>query len=129
MSTIDNATLERLKWLQEQFARMYECAWVRLDGETVFRSARLELDDIVATAKAPEAVAPQLVVMTADQVETLVDRVVGAIPPATDPDVIVTAITGAIEASDVAVIDAIAQTRGDVLAAMPKAVEPAPAAE
>ena len=125
MTTIDTATLERLKWLQEQFTRMYDNAWVRLDGETSFRSARQELDDIVATAKPPATVAPQLVVMTAEQVESVVDRVVAAIPPATNADVIVTALTEAIEASDVAIIDAVAQTRNDVLAAMPKAAEPA----
>lgn len=141
MTIIDTATKDRLQWLQEQLTRIFDNGWVRLDGETVFRSARQELDDIVATATPPQAVAPVLAVMKADQVEALVDAAVARVEAARGDMLalvgeklddsrelaakatanVAALIRADIEGSDVEVLDAIASTRADLLAALPKA--------
>lgn len=127
-TAIAAAAVARLNWIASQLATVNDNYWVRPEGEHVFKAMRQELDDIIANAVEPVTVynPPAIVqeVMTSEQVETLVDRVVAAIPAATDPDVIVTAIKGALESTELAVVDAIAQTRADVLAAIPA---PAPA--
>ncbi len=127
-TAIASAAVDRLKWLAAELAKLSDNYWIRNEGEITFRVARQELDDIIANAVEPvtDVHPPAQVtqVMTSEQVEALVDRVVAAIPAATDPEVIVTAIKGAIESTELAVVDAVAQTRADVLAAIPA---PAPA--
>lgn len=122
-AAIAAAALTRLNWIASQLATMNDNYWVRPEGEHVFKAMRQELDDIIANAVEPvtDYHPPAIVqeVMTPAQVETLVDRVVAAIPAATDPEVIVTAIKGALESTELAVVDAIAQTRADVLGAIP----------
>lgn len=126
MTAVDTATRARLAWIQEQLQKLYDNGWIRSDGEHHFRPVLQELEDINATAVEPVTQPPATVlhVMAPEQVESLVDRVVAAIPAATDPEVIVTAIKGALESTELAVVDAVAQTRADVLAAIPA---PAPA--
>lgn len=122
-TAIAAAAVTRLNWIVSQLATMNDNYWIRPEGEHVFKTLRQELDDIIANAVEPVTVynPPAIVqeVMTSEQVETLVDRVVAAIPAATDPEVIVTAIKGALESTELAVVDAVAQTRADVLAAIP----------
>jgi len=133
MSTIINqVTRDRLAWMAEQLTKLHDYNWVRSEGETDFRAVRQELADIIAKAVEPVMKAPDtvLAVMTPEQV----DRVVAAIPAGTDADAIVKAIAREIEQTELAMTDAIAQTRADVLAAFPTNVqamtpEPAPAEE
>jgi len=129
---IDAATRARLVWLAEQLTRLHDYQYVRFEGDHVFQAARQDLADIIANAVEPVTNPPAtvLAVMTPEQVE----RVIAAIPAGVDADAIVKAITGEIEQAELAVTDAVAQTRADVLAAFPTNVqavvpEPAPAEE
>lgn len=103
---INEATRARLAWLQEQLAALHDNNWVRSEGEHIFSYARQELADINANAVEPVTNPPAtvLTVMTPEQV----GRVVAG-------------ITDDMESGDLAIIDAIAATRADVLAAIPKA--------
>lgn len=118
MSIIINAeTQARLVWVADQLTKLHDYNWVRSEGETDFRGVRQELADITAKAVEPVMKAPDtvLAVMTPEQV----DRVVAAIPAGVDADAIVKAIVREIEQSELAVTDAVAQTRAEVLAAIP----------
>lgn len=108
-TTINEATRARLVWMAEQLTKLHEYNYVRYEGDTIFRAVRQELDDINANAVEP-VYQPPATVLQVVEVSAL-----GAIT---------TSIIEAVESSDLAVIDAIAQTRADVLAAIPA---PAPA--
>lgn len=119
---INEETRARLVWIADQLTKLHDYNWVRSEGETDFRAVRQELADINAKAVEPVMKAPDtvLAVMTPEQV----DRVVAAIPAGVDADAIVKAIVREIEQTELAVVDALAQTRTEVLAAIPA---PAPA--
>jgi len=127
---IDTATRARLAWLKDQLTKLHEYQYVRFEGDPIFQSARQDLADILANAVEPVTNPPATImaVMTPEQVES----VIAAIPAGVDADAIVKAITGEIE--QVELVDAVAATRADVLAAFPTnvqavATEPAPAEE
>lgn len=110
MTTIINeATRARLAWLAEQLTKLHENNYVRYEGETIFKGVRQELDDINANAVEPVTEPPATVLQVVE---------VGALGTITDR------ILGAVEETELAVVDALAQTRADVLAAIPA---PAPA--
>lgn len=134
MTTLINAaTLARLVAVSADMAKLYDNGWIRDTGEGVFRGARQELADIIATATEPVIQPPavQVVAMPVSQVEAMVDAVVARVEAAqaegaAQTDAIVSAIRAELEESDLTVIAAVSETRADLLAAMPK---PAPAAE
>ena len=121
---IDAATRARLAWLAEQLTRLHDYQYVRFEGDHVFQAARQDLADILANAVEPVTNPPAtvLAVMTPEQV----DRIMTAIPAAVDANAIVAAIVREIEQTELAVVDAVAATRADVLAAFPA---PAPTEE
>jgi len=108
---INEATRARLLWLATQLDTLHDNNWIRSEGEHIFSYARQELADINVGAIEPVTNPPAtvLTVMTPEQV----GRVVAG-------------ITDDMQSSDLAIIDAIAATRADVLAAIPK---PAPTEE
>lgn len=111
MSTIINAaTVLRLQWVMEQIEKLENSGWIRLDGETVLRGLKGELTDVINTAVEPLSATPvvNLVAMEVKQVEALVDAAVARVE----------AIRVDLEGGELAVLDAIAQTRADVLGRM-----------
>jgi len=114
---INEATRDRLSWLKDQLTKLHDYQYIRSEGDSVFQSARQDLADILANAVEPVTNPPAtvLAVMTPEQV----DRVVAAIPAGVDSDAIVRAIAREIEQTELAVVDAVAATRADVLAAFP----------
>lgn len=125
---INEVTRARLAGIAAAMAKLYENGWIRDTGETVFRDARGELDDILRTAVEPITAAPvnNIVAMPLQQVEALVDAAVARIETGKSETAafVVTALRTELESSDLAVMDAVAATRADILAALPKA-EPA----
>jgi len=125
---IDTATRARLAWLKDQLTKLHEYQYVRFEGDPIFQSARQDLADILANAVEPVTNPPAtvLAVMTSEQVE----RVIAAIPAGVDADAIVKAVTGEIEQGELAVVDAIATTRQEIMAAVLAAMPtPAPTEE
>ena len=106
-------TKARLVLLAASLTHMVDNYQIRSEGEVRFSQARNELADIIATyteAEVPPPPVPVIeqVIMLPAQVEALIDGVVARMPPATDAEAIVTAITEHIEQSDVAIMSAIA---------------------
>lgn len=142
---IDSGTLSRLVAVAATLSKMSENLWVRDTGESLFRDARNELDDVIRTAVEPITAAPVTVVQAVpvDQVEALVDAAVQRVEAgkaamvetvatelqgihkvaAEAVESLAAAIRGDLEGSDVAVLDAIASTRADLLAAVAPATE------
>ena len=112
---IDAATRARLAWLMEQLTRLHDYQYVRSEGNHVFQAARQDLADIIANAVEPVTNPPAtvLAVMTQDQFKDATGQL----------QEVVTAkfaqMGDMIESSELAVVDAVAATRADVLAAMP----------
>lgn len=125
MTLIDSTTLARLAAVAADMAKLYENGWIRDTGEGVFRGARAELDDIVKNAVEPVTAAPvnTIVAMPLQQVEALVDAAVSRVEAGKvdTAAAVVTAIRTELEAGDLAVLDAVASTRADILAALPQA--------
>lgn len=113
-------TIDRLKWIHEALMKLKDNEWVRYEGRQVFAEATAELDDVINTfvdnSAAPVPVT--LAAMTQEQVDTVVTRIAATVPPQTDGNAIVTAITAQIEQSDLAVMGAIAQSESDVITAL-----------
>jgi hypothetical protein len=130
MSTIINAaTRERLALILSSMIRIRENGWVRDTGETVFREALGELQDIMGNAADPVTAAPVQVIhaMPVGQVEAFVDAAVARIEAGRTETqaAVVEAVRAELDGADLGVLDAIAQTRADLLAAMFPPVDPA----
>lgn len=83
-----------------------------------FKNLKVEVDSALALPEDPTAgeLAPQFTVMSQEQVDAVVARVVYHMPPALAADDIIAKVADHIEQSDVAVLAAIAETRADLLA-------------
>jgi precorrin-6B methylase 2 len=88
--------LDRLKFVAACLEKLHENGYVRSEGNQVFQEGRAELDDIIATYTEPVA-APAPIVYNVVTMEALHE---------------------AIEASDVAVMGAIAQSQAEVIEAL-----------
>jgi hypothetical protein len=120
---------DRLIWILAQLQALQDNYAIRSEGETVFLSAKNELADVIQTYT--EAVAPPPAIeykaMTGDEISDLKIAISADVRALVRADLdetkagIVSAIGAESQQSDVTVLDAIAQSRADVLAAMPAA--------
>lgn len=112
------STNERLAWVMAQMQNLENGGNIRYEGNTTFQGAKGELADIIATYQDHSA-APAPVVLAAaplDQVRALLAEVVAA---SADRVALAVAENTAhqVEQSDLAVLDAIAASQADMLAA------------
>jgi hypothetical protein len=107
-------TIDRLKWIMSQLVNLNNGGNIRYEGNATFQGAYDELADVIRVyvdnSAAPAPVVLQA--MTPEQVDAVLARIVAT------SDGIVSAVGAHIEQSDLAVLDALAHTRADVLAAV-----------
>jgi hypothetical protein len=123
------STLESLEFIKGRLQKLMDEDRVRYEGAGVMSEARQEVDFAIANYVAQAAVPAPIIyqVMTGEQVAAVVDSA-NARASVTERVIedalgraslgVVTTIQGQIETSDVSLMAAIVETRGDLLAAI-----------
>jgi hypothetical protein len=116
--------IERLNFVMACLQKLQDQDRIRAEGNQVFQEGKAELADMIDTYVEPVTLPAPVVyqVMTEDQVgrvaEGIATGVGGMIPAPLDVPAFLSSVRDQIEASDVAVLSAIATSQGDVITAL-----------